>query len=111
MDNSFLTCRGSSFVSYSRAGTVSGKVAWSTGRTVTEAVIPGKPYRVFGIVAFEVIYDEEIARSKAPDVACPGTIGIGSIDLVNPPEVRRIQCKLTGVIAFLAKSLCLLVLR
>ena len=67
--------------------------------------MPREPYLVVaGIVVLEIVYDKEIAGRKAPDITCPGTIGICAVDLVYPPVVCRVQCKLAGIIALFAEG-------
>ena len=79
---------------------------------IAKPIFPCPPYLVLvGIVDLEIVYDKVVTRRKAPDVACPWAIGIDGIDFIDPPEVRSIQCKLAGVIALIAESFGLLVLR
>lgn len=52
---------------------------------MAQPVFPHKPYLVIvGIVDLEVIYNNEIEYGKTPDIAFPGTIRLGLVDLIDP---------------------------
>ncbi len=55
------------------------------------------------VVVLNVVYHNEVGRRKAPEAACPWTVGIDVIGLVNTPVVSSIPGEFSGVIALGAK--------
>ncbi len=79
-------------------------------RTVCRVVVsvyPGVKYPVaigLGgfkvIVRFKIVHDKEVGGGKAPDRACPRTVGVDVIDFIDTPVVGGVPREFSGVIAF-----------
>ena len=111
MYDAFLGIRSSRLITHGRTSTVSGGIRRSGRRAVTKTIVPRVPYLVLtGVVALEVVDEEEITRIKAPYAADPWPIRIDAVDLVDAPVIRGIPGKLAGVVALRTQQLCALVL-
>jgi len=77
---------------------------------IIETVYPGIKYPVAPgliginvIVALHIVHYKEVGCRKAPQAACPGTVGMCFIDLIDSPVVRSKPLELTGIITFRVK--------
>src|SRR4030043_2439915 len=64
------------------------------------------PYLILaGIVALEIVYDQEAGCRKAPDVTHPRAVRITGIDLINSPVICGFPFQGTGIIVLISQRL------
>jgi len=60
--------------------------------------------RIKVIVALHIVHNKEVGCSEAPEDARPRTVGVGTIDLINPPIVGYTQFEFSRVIGLSTKA-------
>jgi len=62
------------------------------------------------VVVLKIVYPNEVGYRKVPDIACPRTVGVDVIDLINTPIIGGIPLEFSGVIALITNVLSTFVL-